>query len=774
MKKMTLLALFCGAMLTASAQRSLDLSSRAALRQMRLEQRQGEQSAYSRRLQQLGTALGVKSNHVMGMVRLADGYTEAELTAAGVQVLRSRYGFAFVALPIDKVEQIAALPSVRALQVARPSHPHLKAAREASGVAKIHQGLGLEQAYTGRGVVCGIVDQGTDPNHINFKNADGTSRVGMVAHVTVNEHATSADDLIRTKFYDRSTVQNFTTDSKTSYHGTHTMGIMAGGYNGDSQVAVERPGGVAEVVTQANPYYGVAYGSDVAVAACGTLIDEVIAYGVDFLIQYAQETQQPYVINISIGSNSGSHDARSTICRFFDYCASEANAIICLSAGNEGDMKLAAAKTLTATDNELKTFIEGYDATLGGNPVYARQGSVSIYSDSEKPFEIQGVIYNKRRNANAALFNFTIDPTAEGGAKYWVSSKDYKEDDSDVIHSTLGRYFEGYIGLAWSYDYDTNNFYALVDCYAVNDTLNNADGNYIIGFIAKGQEGQKLHAYCDGTFAWLSNNNIAGWDDGSYNGTISDMACGLSTISVGSYDTSDHWAALDGGLYKANWNPVVGHVSSFSSYGTLADGRNLPLVLAPGAVIMSSSNTHYVNAGYGNKATSGATAKGADGTTYYWENNSGTSMASPYVAGSIALWLEADPSLTVADVQDIIAQTAVIDDDLQGADPVQVGAGKFDAYAGLKEVLRRRAQSGVREAQAAGSRLVVSQRGERMVSVFLPGANALQVEVFSLAGVPVLRGEAQGDEALLDVSSLQRGSYVIRVNGKLSKCFVLK
>ena len=125
-------------------------------------------------------------------------------------------------------------------------------------------------------------------------------------------------------------------------------------------------------------------------------------------------------------------------------------------------------------------------------------------------------------------------------------------------------------------------------------------------------------------------------------------------------------------------------------------------------------------------------------------------------------------------MQDIIAQTAVIDDDLRGADPVQVGAGKFDAYAGLKEVLRRRAQSGVREAQAAGSRLVVSQRGERMVSVFLPGANALQVEVFSLAGVPVLRGEAQGDEALLDVSSLQRGSYVIRVNGKLSKCFVLK
>ena len=71
-------------------------------------------------------------------------------------------------------------------------------------------------------------------------------------------------------------------------------------------------------------------------------------------------------------------------------------------------------------------------------------------------------------------------------------------------------------------------------------------------------------------------------------------------------------------------------------------------------------------------------------------------------------------------------------------------------------------------------RSFASPENAAMVSVFLPGANALQVEVFSLAGVPVLRGEAQGDEALLDVSSLQRGSYVIRVNGKLSKCFVLK
>ena len=38
--------------------------------------------------------------------------------------------------------------------------------RKEIGVDKIHQGLDLPQAYTGKGVVTGIVDGGIDPNHI--------------------------------------------------------------------------------------------------------------------------------------------------------------------------------------------------------------------------------------------------------------------------------------------------------------------------------------------------------------------------------------------------------------------------------------------------------------------------------------------------------------------------------------------------------------------------------------------------------------------------------
>ena len=51
------------------------------------------------------------------------------------------------------------------------------------GVDKIHKGIELPQAYTGKGVVTGIVDGGIDPNHINFLKPDGSTRFGYISKI---------------------------------------------------------------------------------------------------------------------------------------------------------------------------------------------------------------------------------------------------------------------------------------------------------------------------------------------------------------------------------------------------------------------------------------------------------------------------------------------------------------------------------------------------------------------------------------------------------------
>ena len=131
-----------------------------------------------------------------------------------------------------------------------------------------------------------------------------------------------------------------------------------------------------------------------------------------------------------------------------------------------------------------------------------------------------------------------------------------------------------------------------------------------------------------------------------------DMACAANVISVGSYNVRNHWSSLDGYVYGYNKKGEnddfpPGEASRFSSFGTLADGRNLPLVCAPGASVISSVNTYAVNnpeLGYTDAGLQGKLKKGDK--TYYWHQSLGTSMATPVVAGAVALWLEANPKLT--------------------------------------------------------------------------------------------------------------------------------
>lgn len=83
-------------------------------------------------------------------------------------------------------------------------------------------------------------------------------------------------------------------------------------------------------------------------------------------------------------------------------------------------------------------------------------------------------------------------------------------------------------------------------------------------------------------------------------------------------------------------NPTGGLVSSFSSYGMTADLQFAPDLGAPGGQIWSTLPLE--KGGYGSM--------------------SGTSMASPHVAGAVALLLEAHEDLEPAQVKDLLRNTA--------------------------------------------------------------------------------------------------------------------
>jgi serine protease AprX len=147
-----------------------------------------------------------------------------------------------------------------------------------------------------------------------------------------------------------------------------------------------------------------------------------------------------------------------------------------------------------------------------------------------------------------------------------------------------------------------------------------------------------------------------------------------------------------------------GGLASFSSRGLPADERfsnsdplddfDAPTITAPGTGREFESNAAKFSAAYvSTRSTSNITSNGLDadaelapGEIPFYTQISGTSMATPYVAGVIALMLDADPTLSPDEIRQIITETATR---MPGYADHEVGAGYINAYAAVDKVFNR-------------------------------------------------------------------------------------
>lgn len=533
-----------------------------------------------------------------------------------------------------------------------------------------------------------------------------------------------------------------------------------------------------------NLYYGGATESEI-VASCGDLRDQFIAFGVDDIINYSKLSgpkRKPCVINLSLGSNVGAHDSTSIMNRFLALCGKEA--IICVAAGNEADQPIALTAKFDKADSTVQTFIrpmmEGEYKTPGKTYYNLRNGQICAYSNNADEFELQIVVTNAARDNKVAV-RIPVATNTNGQPVTYSSGGDYAITGA-VVNSTFAKAFNGYISAASIKDPETGRYYVLAQFLTSDNQTTNKDGNYKLGLIIKSKKaGQRVDVYGDAQFVYFDDYDQKDWVKGSRNGSISDMACAANVISVGSYNVRNHWPSLDGYVYGYNKKGQnddfpAGEISRFSSYGTLADGRNLPDICAPGASVVSSVNTYCVtnpSMGYTNAALQAKFEQG--GKTYFWHQSLGTSMATPVVAGAIALWLEANPNLTYKDVVRIIKETAVKDNYVTSTgDPVQWGAGKFDAYAGLKQVLLEKNASGIQGVKTEQKELpILNMTGSRSFTVFLANAKQLNVRAYNLSGQLVQSHVAKGNETNIDASSWEKGVYLIQVNGSPAQRIII-
>lgn len=161
---------------------------------------------------------------------------EAQMKAVGATPQGTIGRYIMVSAPVGAVSKIADIDGVTYISKGPSVNLKTKLSREVTGVNKVLQGAdGLPQAFTGKGVVVGVIDTGFDFLHPSFKDAEGNLRIKAlyIPNSTLREGGEVVTTLDGTQLAGKAITKpeeilELETDEKRDSHGTHTASIAAG------------------------------------------------------------------------------------------------------------------------------------------------------------------------------------------------------------------------------------------------------------------------------------------------------------------------------------------------------------------------------------------------------------------------------------------------------------------------------------------------------------------------------------------------------------------
>lgn len=505
----------------------------------------------------------------------------------------------------------------------------------------VHEGTNLPQAYTGKNVIMGVMDIGFDLTHPNFYSADTTRyRIKRFWDMLSQDTIGSAFPVGR----DFSTREELLAlgharDGLDYDHGTHTLGIAAGsGYD--------------------SPYGGMAPDADICLVANAVSDDlkyidsadvykytyAVDALGFKYLFDYAQSVGKPCVASFSEGSQQDFYGYDQLYYAFLDSLSGPGR-IIVAAAGNEGTKRNYIHKPRGI--DSAGTFLRCGDSTM------------VMVMRAKDDFNVRLVAYNHPNDTLTVSLRQVIE----------------SEDSTLVCENTYYKaIFEAYPSC-----YDDAE--TCLDLTLV--TGKDIGSNPRLSLELLGIDADAELWRMNGQFNTYDNNpDLADCQSDHYIHSPSSAPC---VISVGATSWRDHIVNINGKTMAYD-KGTDGRKAMFSSMGPTFDGRTKPDCMAPGNYVISSYSS-YKHEEHPDDTNLYTELFPFNGRTYAWGAGSGTSMSTPAVAGAIALWLEACPTLTADDVKGVLERTCRHYDASLPYPNNSYGYGEVDVYAGLLDIL---------------------------------------------------------------------------------------
>ena len=672
-----------------------------------------------------------KAHYINAFVCADPAKADSLLAANGCRKIDASGDIFIVSIPTHRLNALSASPAVRRIEAARPCRAAMDTTASVINALPVYAGKGLPQAFTGRGVVVGVMDVGFDLTHPTFYDSTATTyRIGALwdmldrdtigSQLPVGRDYTGKDALLQKKH---------STDGLMQTHGTHTLGIAAGSGH-DS------------------PYRGMAYESGICIVANAVsdnlpLIDSADVYkytsatdalGFKYIFDYADSLGMPCVASFSEGATATYGTDDSLYCQYLGRLTGPGR-IIVASAGNESVIARHVGKPAGKPQ--------------AGSFLCSGEGRAAMVVQADGPFCLRLLSYGFSPTDTVTV----IDSPRMADSVFAVPLKLGGQTRNCTV--SVGRY-------ASAFSQPDSIYIVEIECDA---PLNSAGR---LAVVAEGT-GAEVHVACAAPAYFQNGLADAAWADADISHNVLAPAYFPGVIAVGS---TIHRTGFTNylGQYCDYTQPGRndGVLAYYSSVGPTMDGRNKPDVVAPGNNIVSSYSSFYEE--HNPQATdinSDVAHFAFAGRTYPWNSNTGTSMAAPVVAGAIALWLQAKPDLTPEEALDALALTCRHPESGLAYPNNRYGHGEIDVHRGLLHLLNLDGIEGISTTQPQRLQAAVTAPGRLTLRFASAPAAPLSVRLYSTSGTLLMHKtirSPQSSAVSIDVSQLPSGIYAVQTD----------